>query len=129
MFHLILRIRSSKWAKCRQTSLRLLGAAYRGRGLDCRPKTVFPERQAGQSQLRVIAPVLPLLPAPSASSSSCTPLAFPLWLSSHRLKSSIRTRCLTAGCLTRTFNSVNPSPISSTHWSPRRMPSACATAS
>ena len=35
------------------------------------------------------------------------------WLFSHRLKSFIRTRCSTAGCLTRTFNSVNPSPISS----------------
>jgi len=51
------------------------------------------------------------------------------WLSSHRLKSFILTLCSTAGCFTRTFNSVNPSPISSTHMSPRRIPSACATAS
>src|ERR1039457_5105530 len=49
--------------------------------------------------------------------------------SSQRRKSFILTLCSTAGCLTRTFNSVNPSPISSTHWSPRRIPSACATAS
>src|ERR1039458_1834330 len=49
--------------------------------------------------------------------------------SSHRLKSFILPLCSTAGCLTRTFNSVNPSPISSTQVSPRKIPSACATAS
>src|ERR1039457_1930930 len=49
--------------------------------------------------------------------------------SSHRRKSFILTICSTAGCLTRTFNSVSPSPISSTQMSPRRIPSACATAS
>src|ERR1022692_2260862 len=38
--------------------------------------------------------------------------------SSQRRKSFILTRCSTAGCLTRTFNSVTPSPISSTQMSP-----------
>jgi hypothetical protein len=50
--------------------------------------------------------------------------------SSHRLKIlDPHLMCSTAGCLTRTFNSVSPSPISSTQMSPRRMPSVCATAS
>src|ERR1017187_8210965 len=49
--------------------------------------------------------------------------------SSQRRKSFILTRCSTAGWLTRTFNSVTPSPISSTQMPPRRISSDCATAS
>src|ERR1017187_4229129 len=79
--------------------------------------------------LRNIAP----LPPPFANANSFLFLVHSAGVlpcdSSHRLKSFILTLCSTAGCLTRTFNSVNPSPISSTQMSPRRIPSACATAS
>src|ERR1017187_9554759 len=69
--------------------------------------------------LRNIAP----LPPPFANANSFLFLVHSAGVfpcdSSHRLKSFIRTLCSTTGCLTRTFNSVSPSPVSSTPWSHR----------